>query len=151
MKRVRSSDTAAGAAQAFIDAAKGLAVPPRHIQLRPQDLPYWQAIVALRARDQWTEVHLVAAAQLARTQADITTWSELLAQEQPVVYTGPNSIPKVNPLVTAVETATRRQLAIMRALGLVSQEDPEAARKKQQTLTAARKASSAAAEQSLLA
>lgn len=151
VKRTRSADTAAGMAQAFIEAAKGLPDPPRHIRLRPGDRPYWEAVVSLKGRDEWTEVQLVAAAQLARTQADIEAWSLEMEGEQPVVYTGPNDTPKVNPLLTALEQATRRQLAIMRALGLVSTDEPEVARKRQSTLRAAREASAAASKQELLA
>ena len=151
VKRVRAADTAAGAAQAFIDAAKGLAEPPAHVQLLDKDTPYWQAIVSLRAKDEWTEVMLVAAAQLARTQADIEEWTRQLRTESPIILTGPHDTEKVNPLITAIETATRRQLALMRSLGLVSMEDRDAAKKRQQTLKSARQASAKLAGQALLA
>lgn len=151
MKRVRSSDTAAGMAQAFIDAAKGLAEPPKHIELRPKDRPYWEAIVALRAKDEWTEVHLVAAAQLARTQADIEAWTERFQAEEPIIHTGPHDTPKPNPLLSMIETATRRQLALMRSLGLAAMDDPRDLKKKQQTLKAARQVAKATEAESLLA
>lgn len=151
MKRVRKSDTATGAAQAFIDAAKGLAEPPNHIQLRPQDRPYWEAIVALKAKDEWTEVHLVAAAQLARTQADIEAWTEQFQSERPIIHTGPHDTPKPNPLLSMIETATRRQLALMRSLGLAAMDDPRDAKKRQQTLKAARQVAARTQTESLLA
>lgn len=137
-KRVRSTDTAAGAAQAFIDVAKGLPDPPRHVSLRPEDVPYWEAIVATKPRDEWLEVQLVAAAQLARTQADIAAWSAEMETQPPVIYVGRDDAPRIHPLLQAIEQATRRQLALMRALGVVSTDAPEDARKRQSTLRAAR-------------
>jgi hypothetical protein len=150
-KRVRSSDTVAGAAQAFIDAAKGLAEPPKHVTLRPQDRPYWDAIVANKPRDEWLEVQLVAAAQLARTQADLEEWSAQMEREEPVVFVAPNATPRPNPLLVVIEQATRRQLALMRALGLVSTDDPADAKKRQNTLKAARKIREQLASESLIA
>lgn len=150
-KRVRSADTAAGAAQAFLDAAKGLAEPPRHVTLRPKDRPYWDAIVANKPRDEWIEVQLVAAAQLARTQADIEEWSAQMDLEEPVVFVAPNGSPRANPLLQVIEQATRRQLALMRTLGLASTEDPADAKKRQGALKAARKVRAQLEGESLLA
>ena len=59
------------------DVAKGPPEPPAHVKLRPWDMPFWDGIIAQRARDDWTEVDLVVAAQLARTQADIETESQI--------------------------------------------------------------------------
>ena len=59
------------------DVAKGPPDPPAHVKLRPGDMPFWDGIIAQRARDDWTEVDLVVAAQLARTQADIETESRM--------------------------------------------------------------------------
>lgn len=151
MKRVRSADTVAGMAAAFIAAAKGLAEPPEHVHLRPQDRPYWEAIVANRARDEWTDVMLATAAQLARTQADIAEWSAQLESEPAVLASGDGGMHRLNPLVTAIDMATRRQLALMRALGLSVKADPDSLRKRQQTLKAAREAHARAEAQSLLA
>ena len=118
MKRSRTANTSDGVAQAFADAADGLPDPPKHVKVRPKDMPFWEAIVCHRPKAEWNEVQLAAAAQLARTQSDIESWSTQLALEDPVVYVGKDDTPKVNPLLTAIETATRRELALFRALGI---------------------------------
>lgn len=116
MKKVRSSDTISGAVQAVIDAAKGLPDPPPHVTLRPQDLPYWESLVSLKVRDDWPEVQLIMAAQWATTQADITEWQKQLNTEGPVIDGLHGS--RANPLVAIIDQATKRNLAIIRQLGL---------------------------------
>ena len=113
---------AAGYIDAFIDAAKGPLRPPEHVTLRPQDEPYWEIIVGGRARSDWSQAQLVVAAQLARAQADIAEWQDTLDRE------GPTTVDrfgqdKANPLVNIIEAATRRQLALMRSLGLAATSD----------------------------
>ncbi len=150
-KKARLADSPAGLTQAFIDAAKGLAKPPKHVKLRPKDRPFFDAIVSLKACDDWTELHLVAAVQLARTQCDIEDWMLQMEGEEPVILAPPNNIPKMNPLLQAIELATRRQLAIMRAIGVATAEDPRDAKKRQQTLRSAREAREKLGSESLLA
>ena len=118
MKRMRSADTVAGAVKDFLDVAKGTPACPAHVKLRKQDIPYWNSILTHRSRDEWTEVELVAAAQLARTQADIATWSDQLDRETAIITVGPNDSPRANPLLRIIEDATRRELALFRMLGL---------------------------------
>ena len=42
---------------------------PSRLTLKKADLPFWRAI--LRSRDEWTELDLVVAAQLARCQRGV--------------------------------------------------------------------------------
>lgn len=119
-KKRAPMSSATGYIEAFIDAAKGTLRPPEHVTLRPQDEPYWEIIVGGRARSDWTQAQLVVAAQLARAQADISEWQDKLDDE------GPTTVDrfgqdKANPLVNIIEAATRRQLALMRSLGMAAQ------------------------------
>jgi hypothetical protein len=121
-KKRQPASTAAAYIDAFIDAAKGPLRPPEHVTLRPQDEPYWDIIVGGRARADWTQAQLVVAAQLARAQADISEWQDKLDDE------GPTTVDrfgqdKANPLVNIIEAATRRQLALMRSLGMAASSD----------------------------
>lgn len=121
-KKRQRTDSVDGYIDAFIDAAKGPLRPPEHVELRTQDEPYWAIIVGGRARSDWTTPQLVVAAQLARTQADIFDWQARLDNE------GPTTVDrfgqdKANPLVNIIEAATRRQLALMRSLGMAASSD----------------------------
>lgn len=121
-KKRAPMSAASGYIDAFIDAAKGTLRPPDHVVLRTQDEPYWEIIVGGRARSDWTQAQLVVAAQLARAQADIAEWQDTLDRE------GPTTVDrfgqdKANPLVNIIEAATRRQLALMRSLGMAASSD----------------------------
>ena len=108
-KRKRS-DSAAAAVAAAQAAAMGPLEPPAHVTLRPIDRPFWKAIMEARARDTWTEVDLVTAATLARTQADI---EQLYGQLDAAGYMLGE---KAHPLVAVVETLSRRAVALKRVL-----------------------------------
>ena len=150
MKRVRQADTTEGLVNAFIEAAKGLPAVPKHVKLRQQDMPYWEAITAMKPRDEWNEVELVAAAQLARAQADIAALNEKLENE-PMIVAGPRNTPRPNPAAYMLEAVTRRQLALMRALGLVSVQTNEANSARNRLLKNAREVRARAEKDPLLA
>ena len=103
-----SSITASVAAAQAV--ALGPIAPPEHVCLRDGDLVYWTAIMKARSRQTWTDIDLVTAGNLARTQSDI----ERLQQELDSV--GYMVGDKVNPLAKLVDTLSRRALALARAL-----------------------------------
>lgn len=109
------SDSAKAAVQAAQAAALGPFAPPAHITLRPQDRPFWDAVMLARARDTWTEVDLIAAANLARTQADIEMLQATLDAEGYMVEG------KVHPAAELVEKLTRRCVTLMRVLHVHAQ------------------------------
>jgi hypothetical protein len=97
------------------DAVKGPPEPPLHARLRAGDRPFWDDVIRQRARDDWTEVDLVVAVQLARTQADIETQSELLEGEGPIGRGGQGQ-DVVNPRLSVVELLCKREMAFLRTL-----------------------------------
>src|ERR1035437_4638042 len=102
------SDSTTAALIAIENARKPPPAPPAHVKLRDSDKPYWDSIIAGRARDEWTPVSLVLAAQLARCQSDIETEQATLAAEGSVIAG------KVNPRATVVDVLGKRQMALMR-------------------------------------
>ena len=108
-KRNRS-DSASAAIRAVQAVALGPLPPPKHVELRPGDRPFWDGIMKSRSRDTWTEIDLCTAANLARTQADI----ERLQKE--LDATGYVLGDKINPLATLVETLSKRVVSLARAL-----------------------------------
>jgi len=108
-KRPRT-DTAKAAVQAAQNAALPPLEPPACVSLRPGDRPFWERIVTSKARDNWTDVDLVTAAQLARAQADIEALQALVDAEGYVVDG------KVNPAAQMLETLSKRTVALSRVL-----------------------------------
>lgn len=109
------SDTAAAAVSAALAAAKGLLQPPQHVSLPGEALKYWPGVVCARARDDWTEVDLVVAAQLAKCQADMAEEDAALDLEGKVIKND-RGTPVMNPRTAVMEQLARREMALMRAL-----------------------------------
>lgn len=108
-KRART-DTAKAAVQAAQNAALPPLEPPACVSLRPGDRPFWERIVQSKARDNWTDVDLVTAAQLARAQADIEALQAMVDVDGYVVDG------KINPAAQMLETLSKRTVALSRVL-----------------------------------
>ncbi|MCQ4322895.1 P27 family phage terminase small subunit [Stutzerimonas stutzeri] len=104
------SDSAKSAVAAAQNAAQGPIAPPACVTLRSGDLPFWERVVSSKARDNWTDVDLVTAAQLARAYADI----EMLQRQ--IDADGYILDGKVNPAAALLETLSKRTIALTRVL-----------------------------------
>ena len=113
---------------------------PSHCRLMsdfgPSDWPFWNGVLRARARDEWGDVSLVVAAQLARCQNDIESESLLLENEGTVVVNMRGSA-VANPRVAVLEQLARREMALMRTLRMggeaAGDRRNEAGRRKAQT------------------
>jgi hypothetical protein len=137
------SNTAQSAVKAMLNAALPEFECPAHVKLRPKDQPFWSAIMSSRAREEWAKIDFVVAAQLARCQADIEYETEILESEGSVIQNF-RGTPVMNPRHSVLEQLARKELALMRSLGLTgsasrgNKEDVEKARKVQRQAAAAR-------------
>lgn len=113
-KRTRS-DSAASAITAMANAALPDIKPPAHVKLTKEAMPFWKGIISARARDEWGDVDLVVAAQLAQCQADFQEEDDELRKEGRV---GENArgTSIMNPRVSVLEQLARREMALMRTL-----------------------------------
>lgn len=68
-KRRQRVDSAVGAVAVMAAAAKDLS-PPKHLRLRRGDRPFWDAVIAERAKSEWTSSDMAVAANLTRAMAD---------------------------------------------------------------------------------
>lgn len=109
------SNTVASLVGAMQVALSGDIEPPASVKLRDGDRPYWNAVVRARARDEWTEAHLVHAANLARCMADIERIAQEVAAEGDVL-TNERGTPIVNPKHALMETLSRRVMALTRLM-----------------------------------
>ena len=114
MKRTRS-DSAESAVKAMVNAAKTVLAPPLHTPLRPEALCFWNGIVCARARDEWIEVDLVVAAQLAECQACIEEESVQVRVEGTILKNDRGTM-VANPRTQVLEALARREMALMRTL-----------------------------------
>lgn len=109
------SDSAAAAIKAMADAAKADLAPPDYVTLTESAKPYWIGVVRARARDEWIDVDLVVAAQLAQCQADMAEEDKALRAEGRVVKNDKGT-QVMNPRTTVMEQLARREMALMRTL-----------------------------------
>jgi len=116
-KKTLDSNAAASAVKAMANAAKAIPRPPAHVALRPQDEPFWPGIYKAKSVDEWTDAHMVIGAQLARSMADLEKQQNLLDSEGTVIENAKGTM-VMNPRVSVLEALARREMALMRALGL---------------------------------
>ena len=115
MAKKAPSNSAASAIKAMVAAATPLPAVPACVKLKAIDLPFWEAIMRARTRDEWTDADLIAAAQLARCQREIERESEALEIEGSVIE-NQRGTQIMNPRHSVLEQLSRRQLALMRSL-----------------------------------
>jgi hypothetical protein len=113
-RRTRA-DSAASAVQAMVAASQPDIAVPDYVTLTESALPFWAGVVRARTRDEWTEVDLVVAAQLAQCQADIAEEDAALRLEGKVIKND-RGTPVMNPRTTVMEQLARREMALMRTL-----------------------------------
>lgn len=113
MRRKRSDS-----AEAAIEAMSGAGAtvePPPHLRLRDRDLPFWAGIVRARAREDWTEIDLAHAGNLARCMADIERIQAEIDGEGDTLVNDRGTV-VMNPKHSLLETLSRRSIALCRAL-----------------------------------
>lgn len=117
MARKPRSDSAQSAIQAMVAVALPELEAPSYVRMPEEARPFWSAIIASRARDEWAKNDLVVAVQLARCQLDIERESLMLENEGSVME-NQRGTPIMNPRHAVLEQLARREMALMRALGM---------------------------------
>lgn len=112
MARRQRIDSAAGAVATMAAAARDLS-PPKHLKIRKGDKPFWEAVIAERAKSEWTASDLAVAANLARAMAD----AERIAAF-PVDRGGNVKIAQLIGTIELSDKLARRIVTLRRALGL---------------------------------
>lgn len=119
-KKSQRTDSVAGAVNLMAQVARGLPEIPEHIKIRPQDMPYLEAILSSRPRDEWSPVDISIANQLAWTQCQIVVETELLEEEGTIV-TNDRGTKVTNPRFRAISDHKQSQLSLMKTLALHTQ------------------------------
>lgn len=90
-------------------------MPPDHVQISADVLPDFRAIVRARARDEWSELDLIVAAQLAECIGRQREQDALILVEGDVVLNAKGTL-VANPRVAMLANLAGRQMAYMRTL-----------------------------------
>lgn len=84
--------------------------------MRPSERKFWDAVMVARLPQQWAQVDLLHAANLARCLADIELNRKAMLREGTIIRSP--SGPRANPRHAVLETLNRRALALTRVLQL---------------------------------
>lgn len=84
MSRRQRIDSATGAVAVMLKAAERIN-PPAHAPLDEDALPFWNDIVAARARSEWNDHDLTCASDLANTMAQLVENRRMLRAEGEVL------------------------------------------------------------------
>lgn len=112
--RRAASGTTAAAQEALAQASAGWPRPP--VGLRAAEVACWESIMVARLPQQWAQVDLLHAANLARCLAAIESNQQALDREGHM--TGRGKDRRINPRHALVETLNRRAMALTRVLQL---------------------------------
>ncbi|PYD92648.1 TerS protein [Pseudomonas syringae pv. pisi] len=145
VKRNRS-DSGTSAVAAMQAAAAGAIKPPRFVNIRKADKPFWDSIVRARARNSWTDSDLVMAGNLARCLSDIERLQKEIDVEGDVILNDRKS-QVINPKHSLLETLSRRAVALSRTLQVHAQATQGDSRDQGKKATKQRAAEKVLAEQ----
>lgn len=109
------SDSAAAAINAAKNVAMGDPMPPEHVQISAEAMDDYRAIVRARTRDEWSEMDLIVASQLAECVAKQREYDAQILIDGAVVENAKGTL-VANPLVSINERLAGRQMAYMRTL-----------------------------------
>lgn len=75
MSRKQRIDSATAAVEVMQAALREIEAP-ECVPLMESEMPFWDAVIAARAKSEWNDADLITAAHLARTMAKLTTVTE---------------------------------------------------------------------------
>jgi hypothetical protein len=116
MARKARIDSTSEAVRVMSAAAKPI-VPPPHVPLDNEDLPFFANVIAEFARSEWSAHQLELAAMMARTMSDLNREQVALRKEGSVCMSEKGT-PVVNPRKTVVQMDASSILSFRRSLSL---------------------------------
>lgn len=92
-------------------------IPPEHVPLDEDDMPFWTSVIGEFARVEWTDHQLELAAMLARTMADMTREMIDLRAEGSILESLKGT-PVVNPRKAVIQMMAGTILSFRRSLAM---------------------------------
>jgi len=91
--------------------------PPEGIDLKDDELVIWSQFTKARASDAWRDFDLVLLAKSVKLEANIRKYQIVLDEHGPIIE-NQRGTPIENPMLRAIDTLQRQQLAIIRSMSL---------------------------------
>lgn len=107
-RKSKRADSSHVQTKIMADALKGIQ-PPDCVTLDKEHMPFWRHII--NARETWTTVDLIHAANLARCMASIEE-NQLLLKAEGDVLINQRGTPVMNPRFTILEQLSRRSVSL---------------------------------------
>lgn len=79
------SDTISGEVSLMKSVFSGMILPPPHISITQEEMPFWASIMSARAKDSWTAPDLELAGVLARAKYKIETITKTIEKDGDIV------------------------------------------------------------------
>lgn len=115
MARERTGSVAAQVA--LFQRGEGVVLPPEGIEMDDAELLVWHQFVKARAPDAWNDLDLSTLARAVKLEVRIRKLEDRLDGEDPVQMND-KGMESANPLVQIIDNCTRRQLSLLRMLGV---------------------------------
>lgn len=112
-KRIDSKDEAVR----YFMAANREIVPPAHVPLDADDLPFFASVISEFAKADWSDHQIELAAMLARMMSDLEREQRGLRAEGSLIKTD-RGTPIINPRKTVVQMLSGSILSMRRSLAL---------------------------------
>jgi hypothetical protein len=98
-------------------AAQKDLLPPVHVPLTEDDMPFWGNVIAEKPKLDWTAHELELAALLAQSMRQLVQQNKLLEDEGPVIYTVRGDAAQ-NPRLALIRDAHARLMKYRVSLGI---------------------------------
>lgn len=118
MPKRQRIDSATAAVEVMAKAAQTL-VPPSHVPLTEADLPFWESVIAEKAKSEWTAHDLEIAALLSRALRRLDVEEAKLDGEDGVLVSA-GGTPMANPRLRIVADLHARVIKYRQTLGIHS-------------------------------
>jgi hypothetical protein len=109
-------DSTAGITDALRNAGSQI-LPPEGIDLREDEFTIWAQFTKARSKDAWRDFDLVLLSKVVKLEANIRKYQVELDRLGPVID-NQRGTPVENPMLRAIDTLQRQQLAIIRSMSL---------------------------------
>jgi hypothetical protein len=116
-RKLRSDSASEAVRVALARSVSAPVVPPSHVPLAKEDMPFFANVIAEFARADWTAHQLELAAMLARTMSDLNREQMALREEGSVSETRQGT-PVVNPRKSVVQMHAGTILSFRNSLSL---------------------------------
>jgi phage terminase small subunit len=115
MRKLRN-DSVTAITESFQNAGVDIQ-PPEGIELADDERVIWRQFTKARSKDAWRDFDLVLLAKAVKLEVNIRKYQIVLDQHGPIIE-NQRGTPIENPMLRAIDTLQRQQLAIIRSMSL---------------------------------